>query len=114
MEIRSLEFKARAEKAVLDEQLQRNLDRLGARFKLGRDLAFAALADPEALREQGRAMKERSLAHLPQLLEALEARVQEAGGVVHWARTGPSGAGRSSPISRGSVGSGSWSRASPW
>jgi L-lactate dehydrogenase complex protein LldF len=100
MEIRSLEFKARAEKAVFDEQLQRNLDRLGARFKLGRDLAFAALGDPEGLREQGRAMKERSLAHLPQLLEALETRVQEAGGVVHWARTGRQARGIISDLAR--------------
>jgi L-lactate dehydrogenase complex protein LldF len=86
MLVRSLEFKQRAQEALQDERLQRNLERIGVRFKLGRDLAFAALEDPEGLRNLGRAIKERSLANLPLLLETLEARVKEAGGVVHWAR----------------------------
>ncbi len=88
MRVRSLEFGQRAQEAVLDEQLQRNLQRIGVRFKVGRDMAFAALEDPEALRNLGRAIKERSLANLPHLLETLEAKVKEAGGTVHWACNG--------------------------
>jgi len=88
MQVRSLEFGKRAQEAVLDERLQRNLERIGVRFKVGRDMAFAALEDPEGLRSLGRAIKEKSLANLPFLLETLEAKVKEAGGVVHWARTG--------------------------
>lgn len=87
MRIRSLEFRRRAEQAVLDQRLQRNLERIGIRFKLGRDLAFQALEDPESLRRMGRAVKEKALANLPLLLETLEKKVQEAGGTVHWART---------------------------
>lgn len=87
MQVRCLEFSKRAQEALLDERLQRNLQRIGARFKLGRDMAFAALEDPEGLRNLGRAIKEKSLANLPFLLETLEAKVKEAGGVVHWART---------------------------
>lgn len=87
MRIRSLEFRRRAEQAVLDQRLQRNLEQMGIRFKLGRDLAFQAMEDPESLRRMGRAIKERALANLPLLLETLEKKVQEAGGTVHWART---------------------------
>jgi hypothetical protein len=38
------------------------------------------------LREAGRALKERVLRHLDHYLLELEATVQRAGGVVHWAR----------------------------
>jgi len=88
MQIRTLEFKTRSESALKDERLQRNLERVGVRFGTGRALAFAAMKDPEALRSQAHEIKQRSMANLPMLLEALERRVQEAGGTVHWARTG--------------------------
>ena len=87
MEIRTQQFRALAGRAILDERLQANLARLGVRFKTLRDLAFAQLSDPEGLRDQAKAVKERSMANLPYLLETLEGRVQEAGGYVHWART---------------------------
>lgn len=87
MKVQTQYFRTRAREALLDQQLQTNLARLGVRFKGLRDLAFAQLDDAEGLREQAKAVKERSMANLPQLLETLEKRVQEAGGVVHWART---------------------------
>jgi L-lactate dehydrogenase complex protein LldF len=87
MRIRCLEFSERAKGALRDEMLQQNLQRIGVRFKTARDLAFAALEDPESLREMGRALKEKAIANLPLLLETLEMRVKEAGGVVHWACT---------------------------
>jgi L-lactate dehydrogenase complex protein LldF len=44
--------------------------------------------DWQELRESGRALKERVLRHLDSYLLELEASVQRAGGVVHWARDG--------------------------
>lgn len=87
MKIRCLEFSERAKEALQDERLQRNLERIGVRFKTARDLAFAQLEDPESLRQRGRAIKEKAIANLPLLLETLERKVKEAGGIVHWART---------------------------
>ena len=44
------------------------------------------MPDWEALREAGRAIKERTLRHLDDYLVQLEASVTKAGGHVHWAR----------------------------
>ena len=44
------------------------------------------MPDWEALREAGRAIKERTLRHLDAYLLQLEASVNRAGGQVHWAR----------------------------
>jgi L-lactate dehydrogenase complex protein LldF len=60
---------------------------MGLGFSARRLQAFSQLEDPEALRRLARALKERSLENLPMLLEILESRVVEAGGVVHWARS---------------------------
>ena len=49
---------------------------------------MAELPDWEALRDAGEAIKARAMATLPEQLEALEASVMRAGGVVHWARDG--------------------------
>src|SRR5262249_48927352 len=46
------------------------------------------LPDWSALRDAGAAIKARAMATLPEQLERLEASVQRAGGVVHWARDG--------------------------
>lgn len=87
MKIQSHRFATLAEEALKDDRLQDTLRQVGVGFKQHRDVGFARMKDPEGLREQGRAVKERSLANLPFLLETLESRVQELGGVVHWART---------------------------
>lgn len=81
-----MRFREKAREALVDSRLQSNLRRIGVRFKTARDLAFAALEDPEGLRERARQVKERALANLPLLLETLEERVRALGGVVHWAR----------------------------
>src|SRR5436309_15529670 len=44
------------------------------------------MPDWEALREAGRAIKERTLRHLDSYLMQLEQSVVRAGGQVHWAR----------------------------
>ncbi len=52
---------------------------------------LAAFPDPdemERLRDQGRAIRDESLARLPELLTALETRCTENGIQVHWAETG--------------------------
>ena len=46
----------------------------------------SALPEFEALRDQGRDIKNHSLAHLDLYLEAFEAKVVAPGGTVHWAR----------------------------
>ncbi len=50
-----------------------------------RQAVVSELPDWEELRESGRAVKERVLRHLDDYLVALEAAVQKAGGIVHWA-----------------------------
>lgn len=87
MKIRSHLFNSLSKNALSDRHLQKNLERIGIAFRGLREKGFSRLEDPEGLRAQGRAIRERALAHLPQLLETLEAKVQEAGGVVHWAST---------------------------
>ncbi len=51
-----------------------------------RSRAVEELPDWEALREAGRAIKERVLRHLDDYLVQLEESVTKAGGHVHWAR----------------------------
>ena len=48
----------------------------------------AEVDDWEQLREAGSALKDRVLRHLDEHLVALEERVRDGGGVVHWARDG--------------------------
>src|SRR5262249_38324175 len=56
-------------------------------FPLRRQQAIERLPEFEALREEGRAIKDHTLAHLDFYLELYERKVTEAGGKVHWART---------------------------
>ncbi|HUU80942.1 MAG TPA: LUD domain-containing protein, partial [Acidobacteriota bacterium] len=87
MKIRSHLFNSLSEKALSDDRLQGNLERIGIAFRNLREAAFSRLDNAEELRDRGRAIKEEALERLPELLEKLEVKVQEAGGVVHWART---------------------------
>ena len=88
MKIASHRFEEAAERALRDERLQGAMRNVGTSFTLRMQNGFARVADPEGLRKRAQAVKERSLANLPFLLETLELKVQEAGGQVHWARTG--------------------------
>ena len=87
MKIRSHLFTSLSENALSDRHLQENLERIGIAFRGLREKGFSRLDNPEGLRAEGRAIRERAITHLPQLLETLEAKVQEAGGIVHWAST---------------------------
>src|ERR1041384_5651201 len=75
---------ARAE--LGNETLQRTLGLARTGFPLRRQQAIERLPEFEALREQGRAIKDHTLAHLDFYLELYERNVTEAGGKVHWAR----------------------------
>ena len=80
----STEFKQNAHRALADAGLQRALARSGTSFIARRAAAAAALPEFEALREEARAIKDHTLAHLDFYLEAFAAKVEAAGGTVHW------------------------------
>jgi L-lactate dehydrogenase complex protein LldF len=79
-------FPKAARDALADVQLRTNLGRATTTIREKRARAVAELDDWEELRLAGAAIKDDVLARLPELLEQLEANVQAAGGVVHWAR----------------------------
>jgi L-lactate dehydrogenase complex protein LldF len=80
----SPEFKHNAHRALADVGLQKALARSGTSFIARRAAAAAALPEFEALREEARAIKDHTLAHLDFYLETYAARVTAAGGTVHW------------------------------
>src|SRR4051812_31579799 len=81
-------FPAAARVALGDAQLRRNLRKATHTIRDKRARVVAEVADWEALREAGRAIKDRTMRHLDVHLEALERSVTARGGVVHWARDG--------------------------
>ncbi len=87
MEVTSPAFKQNAAKALSDAQLQKALGNVRAGFIDKRRRAVDALPEFDALRDQGKAIKDHTLAHLDLYLEAYEAQVKSAGGHVHWAET---------------------------
>jgi L-lactate dehydrogenase complex protein LldF len=72
--------------ALHDERLKPALGRLKTHFAFGRAYAVSRYADFEAMREQGRAIRDYALSRLDTLLETFEQRVTARGGHVHWAR----------------------------
>ncbi|MCC6983363.1 MAG: iron-sulfur cluster-binding protein [Bauldia sp.] len=87
MELTSPQFKENARVALDDKLLQSALLQVETGFVRRRAAAVEALPEFEALREEAKAIKEHSLAHLDLYLEAYEAKVRESGGVVHYAET---------------------------
>lgn len=73
--------------AVKNKTLQSRL-RVLTTFTIKRNAAFASLENGEALRDQARSIKERTIANLGCYLTQLEDNVVRLGGKVHWARTG--------------------------
>ena len=80
-------FKRNAVRAMQDEPLQRALTHVRTNFIAKRQGAVDKLPEFEALRESARDIKNHTLAHLDLYLERYEAKVKEAGGEVHFART---------------------------
>jgi L-lactate dehydrogenase complex protein LldF len=79
-------FPAAARVGLADSQLRRNLGNATATIRAKRQVVVDEVADWEELREAGRAIKQATLARLPELLVELEERATTAGGTVHWAR----------------------------
>ncbi len=81
------QFKTNSHEALGDVQLQKALGNVRVGFIEKRAKAAAALPEFEDLRDAARDIKNHTLAHLDLYLEAYEAKVKEAGGHVHFART---------------------------
>ena len=79
-------FPVAARTALANAQLRRNLGKATRTIRAKRAAVVAELPDWEELRAAGQAIKQHTLAHLDYYLERLESRVQEHGGIVHWAR----------------------------
>ena len=78
-------FKSNAKEALGNEPLRRALGGIKHGFVANRARARANLAEFEDLRDEAKAVKEHTLAHLDLYLEAYEKKVVETGGHVHWA-----------------------------
>src|SRR5712671_4738402 len=87
MEPTSHSFPANARAGLGDPILQTALGLARTGFPLRRQQAIARLPEFEELREEGRAIKDHTLANLDFYLELYEQNVTAAGGRVHWART---------------------------
>ncbi len=81
------DFKARSRAALEDAKLRQNF-RSAMDFLRGKRLAqFPDPEELEGLRDLGAAIRRHALAHLPELLERLEAQLTVNGIQVHWAAT---------------------------
>jgi L-lactate dehydrogenase complex protein LldF len=78
-------FKANADRALADGNLQQSLAMLKVGFSERRRQAIERLPEFDALRDRARDIKDHALANLDFYLEAFEARVTALGGQVHWA-----------------------------
>jgi L-lactate dehydrogenase complex protein LldF len=87
MEITSERFKDNATAALADPHLREALGMIETNFGRNRARAIARLPEFDALRDEARAIKDHVIAHLDIYLEHFEAKVKEAGGVVHWCTT---------------------------
>jgi L-lactate dehydrogenase complex protein LldF len=87
MEPTSHSFPENVRVGLADLVLQRALGLARAGFPLRRQQAIERLPEFEALREEGRQIKDHTLAHLDFYLELYEKNVIASGGQVHWART---------------------------
>ncbi|HEY6763049.1 MAG TPA: LutB/LldF family L-lactate oxidation iron-sulfur protein [Baekduia sp.] len=79
-------FPAAAKVALGDAQLRANLRRATHTIREKRAQVVAEVDGWEALRAQGREIKERAMRDLAEHLEELERSVTARGGTVHWAR----------------------------
>lgn len=80
-------FRDNVSQALKDQQLRQNIKGATDYFAANRQRTVAADEHFEQLREQGRLIKQRCLAKLPELLEQLEHKLTANGIKVHWAQT---------------------------
>ena len=81
----AVRFEDSAKVALANTQLRRNMGKVTQAIRGKRQLVVDEMPDWEALREAGRAIKERTLRHLDTYLLQFEEAVTKAGGHVHWA-----------------------------
>lgn len=81
------DFAARATIALADDGLRRKFRRAMDGLMTKRALQFADPEEWSTLRARGAAIRRRSLARLPELLDQLETRCRANGIQVHWAET---------------------------
>ncbi|MDJ0895816.1 MAG: LutB/LldF family L-lactate oxidation iron-sulfur protein [Alphaproteobacteria bacterium] len=86
----SRDFKDNAKSAMADAGLQAALTKMKTGFSERRAAAVAKLPEFEALRDEGRAIRDHVLAHLDFYLERYERAVVASGGAVHWCQDGES------------------------
>jgi L-lactate dehydrogenase complex protein LldF len=79
-------FPAAARAALGDAQTRANVAHATTTIRARRAAVVAEVADWEELRAAGAALRDDALGRLDEVLLELEASVQRAGGVVHWAR----------------------------
>ena len=84
----NLPFYERADAAIRDPNLQIALDRATINLRVARDNALNQMLEPDLVRDRARAVRASALARLDEHLESLAARVEAAGGHVHWASDG--------------------------
>jgi len=82
----AVRFEDSARVALANTQLRRNMGKVTQAIRGKRQVVVDEMPDWEALREAGRAVKERVLRHLDTYLVQFEESVTRAGGTVHWAR----------------------------
>jgi L-lactate dehydrogenase complex protein LldF len=87
MQITSQSFKANAHEALGNATLQKALDMMRTGFPAKRLAAIERLPEFEALREEGKRIKNHVLENLDFYLETFERNVVANGGKVHWCRT---------------------------
>jgi L-lactate dehydrogenase complex protein LldF len=78
-------FEDRIAAALKNPTLQVALDHNQERRVAGRDAAFAALPEAEAVRDRGRTIRLETLARLDEYLTQFADQVERRGGTVHWA-----------------------------
>jgi len=83
----STNFRANARAAIANRHLQQVLDQTRTGFVSRRAAAVGRLPEFDRLRDEAKAIKDHTLAHLDLYLEHYEARVHDSGGTVHWAET---------------------------
>jgi L-lactate dehydrogenase complex protein LldF len=79
-------FPEAAKLTLVNPQMRRNLRHATTTIREKRLRAISELPDWADLRDHGAAVKDETMAHLAEHLQALEAAVRAAGGQVHWAR----------------------------
>ena len=83
----SLHFKANAEAALREPNLQAALKQLEDGFVAGRQRCYDTLPEFEALRDHAQDLLDHTLDNLDAYLIEYERKVIESGGQVHWAQT---------------------------